>query len=229
MPYPLNLSNHLSCGATKPCNAALVDHPKLSEAVEHFKPVDSSKPVEPPTSVELSKPSETQVARACYSPNTPMDPFDLDQNPYLDELRTTAAHTLYLLSSGCEEGSRDDVGGDFKINIILFVVSPLLTSISMIDRYHAHQVVPDDYWIAFADVSRTKAIESVARHRLSLISRIADTSGQLFDCFFTIVNGVSQYIGKLPLSDFATYRQTDYDLHVATYLALSPFIIDNLE
>ena len=82
----------------------------------------------------------------------------------------------------------------FKIDIVLFVVSLLLTCVRMIDRYHAHQVGPDDYWIAFAVVSPTEVVESAAGLRLSLISRIPDTSGQLFDCIFTIVNGVGEYI-----------------------------------
>ena len=86
----------------------------------------------------------------------------------------------------------------FKINIVLFVVSLLLTSVRIIDRYLARQVGPDDCWITLAVVSPTEAVESAAGLRLSLISKIADTSGQLFDCFFTIVNGVGEYSRKLP-------------------------------
>lgn len=82
----------------------------------------------------------------------------------------------------------------FKINIILFVVSLLFTSVRIIHHHHARQLGPDDCWISLAVVSRSGTVESTAGFRLPLISKIVDTSGQVFDCFFTIVNGVGEYI-----------------------------------
>ena len=90
----------------------------------------------------------------------------------------------------------------FKINIVLFVVSLLFTSVRIINHCHARQLGHDDFWISFAIVSLTKAIKSAAGLRMSLISRIADTRAQLFDCFFTIVNGVGEHIRELELQTF---------------------------
>ena len=99
----------------------------------------------------------------------------------------------------------------FQINIILFVVSLLFTSVRIIYHCHARQLGPDDWWISFAVVSPSEAVESVAGLRLRLISKIVDTSGQVFDCFFTIVNGVGEYIHKLlhRVKNFSADRYED--------------------
>ena len=48
----------------------------------------------------------------------------------------------------------------FKTDLVLFAVSLLLTSVRIIDRYHARQVGPDDCWISLAVVSPTEAVAS---------------------------------------------------------------------